>query len=846
MAFSAANAAVIPVWGIAGVGKSFLIRAVYYHGIKDRRFQKFGWVNVSHPFDLVDLSRRLLLDLHSESLQHYSTLRIEDPIQACCEFPHNHKCLVVIDSLRSKEEWDLTKAALKFASSRSRVIVITDEESVATYCSKFIWNVKVLEADEALKLFKKKVREKTGERYIDDEVISQAKLVLQKCGGLPKVIVSVADYYASESQSSKDLDNWKKLSCRFMQELETGRKFGCLQDLFAWVHSYFHTCPDFLKPCIFYLSIFPENHSIRRRRFVRRWIAEGYCRDTKESTAEENGENFFSKLVKLSMIQVLDATTSTAFLMRMPLCQVNGFFREYITSRSMEENLVFALEGSCSLNPQRTGRHLTIQESWDRDSIVFESMDFSRLRSLTVFGEWDKFFITEKMKLLRVLDLEDAKDVTDIDVDKMMKLLRGLKFLSLRGCSGVSCLPDSLAGLRHLQTLDVRNTKVAMLPSAIIELQKLQFVRAGTVMPLPCDEDDRVASPPAVLDPSTSLPAAGTQPVEDPSKSPRSRPCCMPKFFRPRPMDPRNSGGVTVPRGIEGLVALHMLGVVDVGVAEGKAILEEIKKLSQLHKLGVCGINQNNSKELCAAVSGHSHLESLLLRLNQEDSQGCLDGISSVPPNLRSLKLCGPARGLPEWIKQLQNLRKLSLQITTLPQDSIVVLGGIPGLQFLHLCFKEYQDGKLHFVTGFRALYVLKISCNSQLRDVTFFPKVLPNLEMLKIHCCEIVSSLEFSGLQNLQGELKKVTLTGSCTYGCRQRLRKELIRMFKTFEPPLDDNNCSYNNYVPRRTRPQAKEEAGPSHEDGTSQGPLVEIEVPLPPELSARAATSAPRSES
>jgi len=155
-----ANVAVISVWGVAGVGKSFLIRTVYYRAIIEGRFQKFGWVNVSHPFNLVDLSRRLLLDLHSESLNHYSTLRIEDPIQACREFLDEHKCLVVIDGLRSKEEWDLTKAALTFAPSGSRVIVITDEESVAAYCatpSTVIWNVKVLEADDALELFKKKV-----------------------------------------------------------------------------------------------------------------------------------------------------------------------------------------------------------------------------------------------------------------------------------------------------------------------------------------------------------------------------------------------------------------------------------------------------------------------------------------------------------------------------------------------------------------------------------------------------------------------------------------------------------------------------------------------------------------
>lgn len=126
-----------------------------------------------------------------------------------------------------------------------------------------------------------------------------------------------------------------------------------------------------------------------------------------------------------------------------------------------------------------------------------------RLRSLTIFGEWEPFFISEKLRLLRVLDLEDAEGVTDRSVDQIVKLLPRLKFLSLRGCSDVSCLPDSLGGLLHLQTLDVRNTRVAVLPSTIIKLRKLQYVRAGTIIPSSSDADDGmvVASPAASVDP---------------------------------------------------------------------------------------------------------------------------------------------------------------------------------------------------------------------------------------------------------------------------------------------------------------------------------------------------------
>lgn len=118
------------------------------------------------------------------------------------------------------------------------------------------------------------------------EMIDEAKLIINKCGGLPKVIVAIGRFMATRS---KHAVLWRRFNKKFMHELQTNPGFESLRGLFAWMQSYFHNSPDSLKPCIFYLSIFPRDRSIRRRRLIRRWIAEGYSRDTANNSAEENG-----------------------------------------------------------------------------------------------------------------------------------------------------------------------------------------------------------------------------------------------------------------------------------------------------------------------------------------------------------------------------------------------------------------------------------------------------------------------------------------------------------------------------------------------------------------------------
>ena len=85
------------------------------------------------------------------------------------------------------------------------------------------------------------------------------------------MIVSIAALLATQTVTL--MDTVRSLNQKFMQHLETNPDYECLKGLFDWMHSYFRTCPDSLKPCIFYMSVFSPYQNIRRRRLLSRWIA---------------------------------------------------------------------------------------------------------------------------------------------------------------------------------------------------------------------------------------------------------------------------------------------------------------------------------------------------------------------------------------------------------------------------------------------------------------------------------------------------------------------------------------------------------------------------------------------
>ena len=590
-------------------------------------------------------------------------------------------------------------------------------------------------------------------------MLDQANLILKKCDGLPLAISTIGGYLANKPKTAME---WRKLNEGLSAELEINPELKMIK---AVLMRSYDGLPYALKSSFLYLSIFPEDHIIQRKRVVRRWIAEGYSREMQHMAAEQVAGKQFDELLDRSMILPLEARTPGSI----DSCQLHDLIREICVSKAREDNLVFTLEEGCSLGGvQGAIRHLAISSNWKRDKEVMQRMlDLSHIRSLTVFGEWRSFFICSKMRFVRVLDLEDTVGLRDHHLGQIGELLH-LRYLSLRGCMGICELPDSFANLRQLQTLDIRGTRIWRLPVGVTKLQKLQYLHASRFSDytddtkqddifwayrrlIPVEYDDCVPCVCCVYALSACnllramghlvwrpqrlehhLGRTGTHVLEEGVS--RHDICNLHCYFTTYDAESHKLHGIKVPRGISKLKALHTLR--DINVAWGNATIQELGGLTQLRKLGVVGVSKMNNGKFWHAIAEHNQLRSLSVGCEGSSSPNtelddCLGGNLMPPKCLESLKMRGYLIKVTEWVHWLQNLSKLQLEHTRLNQEALEAIGKLPNLVVLRLSRWSILGSKLCFPgPSFPSLLVLELNENLELLE--FERNATPKLEVLQ------------------------------------------------------------------------------------------------------------------
>ncbi|CAM0150554.1 unnamed protein product [Urochloa decumbens] len=359
------------------------------------------------------------------------------------KFLQGKRYIIVVDDLWDKETWKTIKHALQDSNRGSRVIITTRNSEVSTKAND-VYKLKPLSHEKSKELFYKRVSRRNG----DNQLGNVSNKIIDKCDGVPLAIIAIASLLVD-----RPLEDWEKVYESIV--------FGYEEDKTRTILLYsYYDLPSYLKPCLLYLSMYPEDHLIEKSTLVWSWIAEGFVQLQKMGdNLFEVGEMYFNELLNRSMIQPVENKKDGSI----DGCRVHDIVLDIIRDLSREENFVTILvEKQCAL-PEYVTR-------MKEDAMGLPEV----LRSLNIISsEIEVVPPFSSFQACRVLVIEGS---TTWDLKHLGKLLH-LRYLEINGATGCSELPKEIGNLKSLQTLILKETGIGKLPPAVCELPQLLCLR---------------------------------------------------------------------------------------------------------------------------------------------------------------------------------------------------------------------------------------------------------------------------------------------------------------------------------------------------------------------------------
>lgn len=459
---SAQQLKVVSIVGFGGMGKTTLANQIYHTFGKKFKYRAF--MSVSRHPDIMKVLRGILSQL---SNQGYSSTEAGDErqlISNILSFLADKRYFIVIDDVWSVEAWEIIRCAILENNFGSRIIITTRINGVAKTCSSplanHVYELRPLSVVHSKGLFLKRIF--NSEKQCPPHLSRTADDILRKCGGLPLAIIPFSGLLANKAQT---VDQWDEVQNSIGYALQRYPSVERMMKILSL--SYFDLDHD-PKTCLLYLSLFPEDYPIKKSRLIRRWIAEGFIQGKSGYTMYELGERCFNELINRSLIQpwginLWGEVTS---------CRVHDTVLEFILYKSTEENFVTILGiPNLTIKPQSKVRRLSLLHKSNREDILQPNLNFSHVRSLSVFRCSMEIPSLVKSRFLRVLDLEDCRLLEGHHLNSIWNLFE-LKYLSLRDTT-ICELPYQIGGLQKLETLNLEFTLITALPSTIVRLQRL-------------------------------------------------------------------------------------------------------------------------------------------------------------------------------------------------------------------------------------------------------------------------------------------------------------------------------------------------------------------------------------
>ncbi|PRQ23776.1 putative P-loop containing nucleoside triphosphate hydrolase, leucine-rich repeat domain, L [Rosa chinensis] len=690
---------VVSIWGMAGIGKTTLARELYRNGRIRHHFDGFGWVCISQQFKPEDAWEQVLFNLvapSKEERQNIKELRQNELAEKLYQVQIEKKCLVILDDIWKAEDWDKLRHAFPTAGKgRSRVLVTTRFRNIVVpdYSGgRLPHELNFLSVEDGWELLRRKAF--PGAKNNPDFTVGEVKEnlgkeIVEKCDGLPLAIVVLGGLLATK-ESVHDWERMNEDVPYFLQQSDGHNNI--LPKVLALSYN---ELPHKLKPCFLYLSHFPEDAAIPKKKLIQLWIAEGIVSLEQETdkVLEDVAEGHLVSLINRCMVQVADFGSTG----RIKTCRLHDIMRDFCLLRAEKDNFLKLVRYSNGSDasflslPSGKTRRLAIYLPEDVDRFISSPRkQYSNLRSLLYFHG----------KRCRVEDWHLIKKILNLKI---------LRVLDLEGVNGpYGQLPKEIGDLIQLQFLSLKKTYIGVLPPSIGNLIFLKTLNLQTISKFSRDSTVQI---PNVIWKMTNLTHL-----------------YLPKWCGDMVNELKLSN-------------LHRLQTL-VNFPANKCDVKDLLKLTKLRKLVL-----NDPAHFKSLVAIFSPPNDVTLRCLQSlsfksDTLAFPDEVVDVRPLLSSCSALqkfhveGRIEKLPEYLHFPQNIAKLTLWGSDLVEDPIPILEKLPNLRILS-GWQMFMGKKMVFSDqGFPKLRSLLLRGLKHFEDWMMEEGAMPSLYRLEISNC--------------------------------------------------------------------------------------------------------------
>ncbi|XP_040967995.1 putative disease resistance protein At3g14460 [Gossypium hirsutum] len=292
---------VVPIVGMAGLGKTTLAKLVHDDLNAKTLFDVKFWVCVSDHLDV----KRIL----KEMLEHFTIDQISIPqnknamveklkqkIEGAKGGKDQIKYLLVLDTVWDVTEWEDLKFCLEGISTNggNGVIVTTRKEDVAStvQARSNQWHQpEKLEDEECWSIIK--------ERALRDSPISHelepiGKEIAKQCQGVPLVANVIGGLMSNI-----------ELSPRAWLEIQRSGVWGSPESVLKVERvlklSFDRLSSPYLKKCFAYCAMFPKDYCFKKEDLIQLWMAEGFLGSSMAMV--DNGNKYLNELLSNSLFQ---------------------------------------------------------------------------------------------------------------------------------------------------------------------------------------------------------------------------------------------------------------------------------------------------------------------------------------------------------------------------------------------------------------------------------------------------------------------------------------------------------------------------------------------------------------